>query len=61
MHHIDIQYFTLKQWKKEKHVILHHVLGMLNPAHNLIKALVWILHTRHTNRLMGYFKERENI
>ena len=59
--HMDIQYFALQQWIKQKHIILHHMPGTLNPADSLTKALAWILHSRHTNRLMGYFKERENI
>ena len=59
--HMDIQYFAMQEWIKEKQVILHHIPGTLNPADSLTKALAWILCARYTNRLMGYFKRRDNI
>jgi len=56
--HMDIQYFALQQWVKAKQVILQHIPGTLNPADGLTKALAWILHSRHANSLIGYFKRK---
>ena len=53
--HIDIQHFALQEWKQHGDVIMEHVPGILNLADALTKALGWVLHHRHSRRMMGHF------
>jgi hypothetical protein len=53
--HIDIQYFAIQDWKRAGHVLLKHIKGTINPSDALTKGVGWILHSRHTRRLMGHF------
>ena len=39
----------------------HNVPETLNPDENLTKALAWILHSRHANRLMECFREIQKV
>ena len=51
--YIDIQYFTIQEWVKQKYVRLFHTPGVVNPAYALTKELCYILHHRHVTRAMG--------
>jgi hypothetical protein len=51
--HIDIQHFALQEWVAKGEVILRHIQGTINPADALTKALSWLLHHRHSTRVMG--------
>merc|ERR1712115_22364 len=55
VHHLEIQHFAIQDWKKNGHITLHHIKGVLNPSDGLTKPLGWILHARHARRLMGHF------
>ena len=54
---INIQHFALEEWVKRHQVKLKHIPGIINPTDSLTKALGWILHARHVDRLMGYLEE----
>ncbi len=51
--HIDIQHFALQEWVAAKEVLLSHIPGTLNPADAFTKPLGWVLHHRHSTRMMG--------
>jgi hypothetical protein len=53
--HIDIQYFAIQDWKENGDILLAHIPGIINPADDLTKPLGWILHARHSRRLMGHY------
>jgi hypothetical protein len=53
--HIDIQAFTIQDWKQAGDFLLHHIPGIINPADYLTKPVAWILHCRHACRLMGHY------
>jgi hypothetical protein len=54
-HHIDIQHFALQEWVAKGEVILRHIRGAINPDDALTKALGWLLHHRHSTRVMGMY------
>jgi hypothetical protein len=53
--HIDIQYFAIQDWKDNGDILLAHIRGVINPANDLTKPLGWVLHARHSRRLMGHY------
>ena len=53
--HIDIQYFAIQDWKRQKHIAMKFIAGSINCADALTKPLGWVLHNRHARRLMGHF------
>jgi hypothetical protein len=54
--HIDIQYFAIQDWKKAGHLHLTQIHGIVfNPSDALTKGVGWVLHSRHTRRMMGHF------
>ena len=53
--HIDIQFFAIQDWKRAGHIVLEHIAGVINPSDALTKSVGWILHSRHTRRIMGHF------
>jgi hypothetical protein len=55
--HIDIQHFAIQDWKQAGDLELIHIPGIINPADCLTKPVAWILHSRHTGRLMGHYVE----
>jgi len=59
--HIDIQYFTIQDWKKAEHIILHKIPGIINPSNALTKAVCWILHSRHVRHMLGHFGFRSGL
>jgi len=52
--HVEIRYFALQHWQLMKDIILIHLLGVVNPADMLTKALGWVLHHRHAPYLIGH-------
>jgi hypothetical protein len=38
--------------------VLLHIPGINNPSDDLTKALGWLLHSRHSRRLMGHIRPR---
>ena len=48
--HIDTPAFRVQSWRERGDLIFRHIKGILNPA------LGWVLHTRHSRRLMGHYK-----
>ena len=57
---IVIQCLALQEWVRKKQVVLKHTPGIINPSENITKDLSWVLHGRHVNRLMGYFRPKEH-
>ena len=53
--HIDIQHFAIQGWKDAGDIIMAFLPGVINPADDLTKPLGWILHERHSRRIMGYY------
>jgi Reverse transcriptase (RNA-dependent DNA polymerase) len=53
--HIDIQHFAIQGWKQRKILVLKHLSGIVSPSDALTKPLSWVLHSRHTRRLMGHY------
>ena len=53
--HIDIMYFAVQEWKRRNLIIVEHISTKLNVSDGLSKALDWMLHGRHSQRMMGYF------
>ena len=52
--HIDIQHFAIQEWKETGILVLQHIKGTINPAELLTKALPWVLHLRHSQRIFGH-------
>ena len=55
--HILIQYFAIQDWKDAGDIIMKHIPGIINPSDDLTKPLGWILHARHSRRLMGHYQD----
>ena len=53
--HIDIQHFAIQDWKEAGHIEMFHIPGIINPSDDLTKPLGWVLHGRHSRRLMGHY------
>ena len=53
--HVDISYFAIQEWKQNDDIILYHIPGIINPSDGMTKPLGWILHSRHSRRLMGHY------
>ena len=54
-HHIDIQHFAIQDWKDANIIVLHHILGVINPLDDLTKPLGWVLHSHHAHHIMGHY------
>ena len=52
--HIDIQHFAIQDWKDAGDIVMRHIPGILNPSDDLTKPLGWVLHARHSRRMMGH-------
>jgi len=52
--HIDIQHFTMQDWKESGAIVMEFISGMINPSDDLTKPLRWVLHNRHARRIMGH-------
>ena len=55
-HHILIQFFAIQDWKDLGDIILRFIPGIINPSDDLTKPLGWVLHARHSRRLMGHLQ-----
>ena len=55
--HVDIRFFAIQDWKKDKSIELLHVPGILNPSDDLTKPLGWVPHARHCRRAMGHHND----
>jgi hypothetical protein len=56
--HINIQHFALHERVTNGELILRHIRGIINPDDYLTKALVWLLHHRHSTRVMIMYGSR---
>jgi len=53
--HIDMQYFAIQEWQNHGDLEMKHIPGVINPANDEMKALSWILHSRHSCHAMGHY------
>ena len=53
--HIDIRFFAIQDWKDRKEINMRHIPGFINPSDVMTKGLGWVLHNRHSRRLMGHY------
>jgi len=53
--HIDIQHFAIQDWKDDGDIVMRHIPGIINPSDDLTKPVGWVLHSRHSRRIMGHF------
>jgi hypothetical protein len=53
--HIDIQAIAIQDWKEKGDILMHHILGVINPSDSLTKPTGWVLHSRHCRRVMGHY------
>ena len=53
--HIDKPAFRVPYWKQRGDLCFHHIKNILNPADANSKPLGWVLHSRHSLRMMGYY------
>ena len=53
--HIDIQHFAIQDWKDSGDIVMHFIHGIINPSDDLTKPLGWVLHERHSRRIMGHY------
>jgi hypothetical protein len=56
--HIDIAWFAIQDWRAADEIVLKHIKGTINPSDDLTKALGWILHARHSRRLLGHYRPK---
>ncbi len=56
--HIDIQWFAINEWRRNKEIILRFIPGVINVADQGTKPLSWVLLSRHVRRAMGHHDPR---
>ena len=54
--HLEVPYFRIQDWKEDGYLLMRHIPGILSPPDSLTKPLGWVLHSRHSRRLMGHHK-----
>ena len=54
--HLEVPYFRIQDWKEDGYIIMKHIPGIISPPDSLTKPLGWVLHSRHSRRLMGHHK-----
>ena len=54
--HADSRHFSLQEWVELTQVIVWDIRTKLNLANTSTKALGWVLHNRHTGRMMGEYE-----
>ena len=54
--HIDTPAFCIQHWFRQGDVKPIHIPGILNPADANSKPLGWVLHSRHSRRMMGHYQ-----
>jgi hypothetical protein len=45
--HIDIQHFAIYEWRAAGDIIVHHILGVINPSDQTTKPICRALLSRH--------------
>ena len=50
--HIDFMLFAIQDWKESGDIIMHDIPRIINPADDITKTFVWILHFSHARYLM---------
>jgi len=53
--HIDIQHFTIQDWKESGAIVMEFISGIINPSDDITKPLGWVLHDRHARHVMGHY------
>jgi hypothetical protein len=53
--HMDLQFFATQEWVQQGLVTFFKFNGQANPADALSKVIYRILHSRHVDRMMGYY------
>jgi len=53
--HINVQHFTVQEWRDWGETEMHHIPGILNLADDETKSLMWTLHSCHSHCAMGYY------
>jgi len=53
--HIDVQHFAIQDWKDRQEIVMAYCPGILNPSDDGTKSLGWVLHQRHSRRIMGHY------
>jgi hypothetical protein len=53
--HINIQWYAINEWKACGQIKLRYIYTAINPADAAMKALSWVLHSRHVRHAMGYY------
>jgi len=54
--HLEVPYFRIQNWKEDGYLLMQHIPGILSPPDLLTKPLGWVLHSRHSRRLIGHHK-----
>ena len=55
IHHMDLRFFSIQDWKEAGDIIMKHIPGILNPSDDMIKPLGWVLHARHCRFIIGHY------
>jgi len=53
--HIDVQHFTIQEWRDHGEIEMCHIPGILNPADDKTKLLTWTLHSQHPCHSIGHY------
>ena len=53
--HMNTQHFAIQDWPNAKDIVMQHIPGVPSVPDGLAKALGWVLHFRHAQRMMGHF------
>ena len=59
--HIDTPAFRVQSWRERGDLVFRHIKGILNPADAKSKPLGWVLHSRHSRRLMGHYSTHRTV
>jgi len=52
--HVEIQLFTIQNWKEAGAILMQFISGVISPSDDLTKPLGWVLHNRHAHCIMGH-------
>ena len=48
MHHLDMRYVIIQDWRKVEDIIMEHIHGILNPSNDMTKPFGYVLYViRH--------------
>ena len=54
-HHMDVMFFVVHELKDAGDIIMCHIPSIINPADDITKPLVWILHFSHARYMIQYY------